>query len=139
VTRAPQAGVSVSEYRRTADFRAALRRFFRVSEDAARRHHLTPRRHLLLLMIKGASDGSESSTVSELSERMQLAHSTISELVQRAEVAGLLRRDSSNEDGRVMHLRLTPAGEAALGRVHADLAPERAELARLLGLISDSD
>jgi DNA-binding MarR family transcriptional regulator len=51
----------------------------------------------------------------------------------------LLRRDSSNEDGRVMHLRLTPAGEAALGRVHADLAPERAELARLLGLISDSD
>jgi hypothetical protein len=83
-----QAGVSVSEYQRTAEFRAALRRFFRVSEDAARRHDLTPRRHLLLLMIKGAADGSESSTVSELSERMQLAQSTVTELVQRAEAAG---------------------------------------------------
>jgi DNA-binding MarR family transcriptional regulator len=139
VEQEPQAGVSVSEYQRTADFRAALRRFFRVSEDAARRHHLTPRRHLLLLMIKGASDGSERSTVSELSERMQLAQSTVTELVQRAEAAGLLRRDNSNDDGRVMHLRLTPTGEATLERVHADLAAEREELARVVRLLSEAN
>jgi DNA-binding MarR family transcriptional regulator len=138
VAKGPQAGVSVSEYRRTADFRAALRRFLRVSEDAARRQQLTPRRHLLLLMIKGASDGSERSTVSELSERMQLAQSTVTELVQRAEAAALIRRDSSIHDGRVTHLRLTRAGEAALERVHADLAAEREELARVFRLLNDA-
>jgi hypothetical protein len=43
-------GPSASECERVAEFRAALRRFLRVAEEAARRHGLTPRHHLLLLM-----------------------------------------------------------------------------------------
>ena len=46
-----------------AEFRAALRRFLRQSEKVARSYGLTPQRYLLLLMIKGAPDGSERSTV----------------------------------------------------------------------------
>jgi DNA-binding MarR family transcriptional regulator len=129
---------SLGGYLAVAEFRTALRRFLRVSEDAARRHGLTPRRHLLLLMIKGAPDGSERSTVSELCERLQLAQSTVTELVQRAEQAGLVRREAADHDGRVAHLRLTRNGERRLAAVHQDLQPERETLTRLLGLLERS-
>jgi DNA-binding MarR family transcriptional regulator len=131
-----RAGRGVSEYERAAEFRAALRRFLRVSEDAARRHGLTPRRHLLLLLIKGAPGGAERSTVSELSGRLQLAQSTVTELVQRAETAGFVQREQSGDDGRVVHLTLTPDGEAALERVHADLRSEREALGQLLAALA---
>src|SRR5215218_6839947 len=95
------------EYLHVAEFRSALRRFLRRSETVARNAGLTPQRYLLLLMVKGAPDGSETSTVTELSERLQLAQSTVTELVGRAEEAGLVRREPSADDGRVAHLRLT--------------------------------
>jgi DNA-binding MarR family transcriptional regulator len=126
-----------SDYERVAELRAALRRFLRVSEEAARKHGLTPRHHLLLLMIKGAPGGGETSTVGELCERLQLAQSTVTELVQRAEAARLVRREQSDEDARVVQLRLTADGEAALDRVHADLRAEHEALADLLGLLTE--
>ncbi len=108
-----------------AEFRAALRRFLRRSERVARQCGLTPQRYLLLLMIKGASDGSEKSTVTELSERLQLAQSTVTELVRRAEEAGLIEREQSLADARVAHLRLTAEGERRLLRSFTELAKER--------------
>jgi DNA-binding MarR family transcriptional regulator len=126
------AGTGAVDYESAAAFRASLRRFLRVSEDAARRQGLTPRRHLLLLMIKGAPGGEERSTVSELCERLQLAQSTVTELVQRAEEAGLVRRDAAEHDGRVAHLTLTPVGERRLAAVHEELRPERESLQELL-------
>src|ERR671939_195312 len=101
---------------RAAGFRASLRRFLRRSERIARSSGLTPQRYLLLLMIKGAPDGSEQSTVTELAERLQLAQSTVTELVRRAEEVGLLEREPSPADGRVAHLRLTAEGERRLAR-----------------------
>jgi DNA-binding MarR family transcriptional regulator len=124
-TVAQARGVSVSEYQRTAELRAALRRFLRISETAARRHGITPRQHNLLVMIKGAPDGTEMSTVSELSERLQLAQSTVTELVQRAEETGLVKREPSGSDGRVAHISLTPLGEERLAALHEELADER--------------
>src|SRR6059058_5497528 len=97
-----------------ADFREALRRFLRQSERVARRSGLTPQRYLLLLMIKGARDGTGQSTVTELAERLQLAQSTVTELVRRAEETGLVAREQSASDGRVAHLRLTPEGDRRL-------------------------
>src|ERR687885_764860 len=111
-----------------AEFREALRRFLRQSERVARQSGLTPQRHLLLLMIKGAADGSEQSTVTELADRLQLAQSTVTELVRRAEEAGLLEREQSAADGRVAHLRLTPEGESRLARAFTELQTERREL-----------
>src|SRR5437588_6027382 len=111
-----------------ADFREALRRFMRQSERVARAGGLTPQRYLLLLMIKGATDGSERSTVTELAERLQLAQSTVTELVRRAEETGLLDREPSSSDGRVAFLRLTSEGERRLTRTFTDLAAERDEL-----------
>lgn len=79
-------------------------------------------------MIKGASDGSEQSTVTELSERLQLAQSTVTELVRRAEDSGLLEREQSTVDARVAHIRLTAEGERRLARAFTELGTEREEL-----------
>jgi DNA-binding MarR family transcriptional regulator len=111
-----------------AEFREALRRFLRRSERVARASGLTPQRHLLLLMIKGAPDGSEQSTVTELAERLQLAQSTVTELVSRAEEAGLVSREQSQTDARVAHLRLTDEGERRLENAFTQLAQERDNL-----------
>ena len=121
-----------TEFEQAAAFRASLRRFHRISEEAARRAGLTPRRHLLLLMIKGAPGGTQRSTVSELCERLQLAQSTVTELVQRAEEAGLVRRAPAQDDGRIAYLTLTPEGERRLTSVHDELRPEREALTRIL-------
>ena len=121
-----------TEFEQAAAFRASLRRFHRISEDAARRAGLTPRRHLLLLMIKGAPGGAERSTVSELCGRLQLAQSTVTELVQRAEDAGLVRRAQARDDGRIAYLTLTPEGQRRLRSVHDQLRPEREALTRIL-------
>lgn len=111
-----------------AEFRAALRRFMRVSERNARGAGLTPQRYLLLLMIKGAPNGSEQSTVTELAERLQLAQSTVTELVGRAEENGLVERERSSDDGRIAHLRLTPEGERRLADSFTSNSVERSAL-----------
>lgn len=111
-----------------AEFRAALRRFMRVSERNARAAGLTPQRYLLLLMIKGAPNGSQQSTVTELSERLQLAQSTVTELVGRAEESGLVERERSSDDGRIAHLRLTAEGERRLADSFTSNAAERRAL-----------
>jgi DNA-binding MarR family transcriptional regulator len=122
-----------------AEFREALRRFLRQSERVARQSGLTPQRHLLLLMIKGAPDGSEQSTVTELADRLQLAQSTVTELVSRAEEAGLVERTQSQTDARVAHLRLTPEGERRLERSFTGLVTERAQLRDAFAHLDDSD
>ncbi len=111
-----------------AEFRAALRRFMRISERNARGAGLTPQRYLLLLMIKGAPDGSEQSTVTELADRLQLAQSTVTELVGRAEETGLVERERSVDDGRIAHLRLTAEGERRLAESFTSNAAERRAL-----------
>ena len=108
------ARVEVDDVIAVADFRAALRRFLRRSERVARKSGLTPQRYLLLLMIKGAPNGSEQSTVTEL--------------VSRAEEAGLVEREVSPTDARVAHLRLTAEGERRLLLSFTQLETERAQL-----------
>ena len=115
-----------------ATFRAALRSFLRRSEQIAQANGLTPQRHLLLLMIKGARDGSERATISELTERLSLAQSTVTELVERAEQVGLVKRERSNVDARVAYLCLTTEGERRLARVFQAHQAERQELRDLL-------
>ena len=116
---------TVTDVVAVADFRAALRQFLRRSERVARNCGLTPQRYLLLLMIKGSPNGREQSTVTELSERLQLAQSTVTELVRRAEEVGLVEREQSARDARVAHLRLTAEGERRLMQSFTELAKER--------------
>jgi DNA-binding MarR family transcriptional regulator len=118
---------------RVAAFRAALRSFLGNSDRLARASGLTPQRHLLLLMIKGAPDGSERATVSELVDRLQLAQNTVTELVQRAEALGLVERERSDSDARVAYLRLTAEGENRLADAFTRHDLARAQLHRAIG------
>lgn len=123
--RPPPTGEAV---RRAAAFREALRRFERRSERIAREHGLTPQRYLLLLMVKGSDRGAEHATVGELAARLQLAQHTVTELLDRAERAGLVRRRRSDTDGRVVHVHLTDEGERLLAATFVDHATERKAL-----------
>jgi DNA-binding MarR family transcriptional regulator len=131
-------GITTSDAVAVAEFRAALRAFLRRTERIARQSGLTPQRYLLLLMIKGAVDGSERSTVTELAERMQLAQSTVTELVSRAEEAGLVEREQSRDDARVAHLRLAPEGERRLELAFTALATERANVRDAFSLLEQT-
>ena len=120
--------LTAEEVARVAEFRAALRRFMRRNERNARAAGLTPQRYLLLLMIKGAADHSEQSTVTELADRLQLAQSTVTELVRRAEETGLVERERSAADGRIAYLRLTAEGERRLAKSFTSNESERQAL-----------
>jgi DNA-binding MarR family transcriptional regulator len=115
----------LDEVVRVAALRASLRRFLRRSEQVARGAGLTPQRYLLLLMVKGSPDSRQRATISQLAERLQLAQSTVTELVTRAEQAGLVRRSPSADDARSAHVTLTPEGERRLAEAFAGLEGER--------------
>ena len=83
-------------------------------------------------MIKGAPDGSEQATITELAERLQLAQNTVTELVARAEAVGLLEREPSGTDGRVAHLRLTKEGDRRLAATVSGLRADRRHLVDVL-------
>jgi DNA-binding MarR family transcriptional regulator len=123
-------------YQAAADLREAVRRFQRRTELVARRHGLTPQRHSLLLMIKGAPDGSERSTVTALAERLQLRQSTVTELVDRAEDAGLVTRRFDDRDRRVVRIALTARAEKRLAATMAEMGRERDRLEGLLGQLA---
>ena len=88
-------------------------------------------------MIKGAKDGSERSTVTELAERLRLAQTTTTDQVRRAEEAGLVTREQSETDARVTILRLTPEGERRLARSFHANATERKRLRELVAQLTD--
>jgi DNA-binding MarR family transcriptional regulator len=122
--------VSSVEYREAAELRSALRRFLRRSEEIARRHQLTPRQYLLLLMIRAKEDSPQQATITDLVHRLALTQSTITELVQRAEEAGLVARTPSTDDGRVTFLTLTALGAQRLQAAFVEHGPEREGLLR---------
>src|SRR5205085_10428535 len=94
--------VDQHEVMRAAEFRRLLRRFTAHGDTAVRRAGLTPQRYLLLLAIKGAADGSQSRSIGQLTDDLQLAQSSVTEQVDRAEAAGLVVRAGAETDGRTV-------------------------------------
>ena len=116
------------EVRRVAAFRAALRRFERMTEQAARAAGVTPRQYFLLLAVVGSGDR-DGVAVGDLAEGLQLAQSTTSGLVDRAEAAGLVSRGSADGDGRFVRVSATEAGLEALRQAMSALDAEREAVA----------
>ncbi len=102
--------------RQLAGFRYQLRKFLRFSERAARSNGLTPQQHQLLLGIAGFT-GRGWATITELAEFLQERHNAVVGLVQRAEQGGLVRKDHSTSDHRVVRVHLLPRGEKLLARL----------------------
>jgi DNA-binding MarR family transcriptional regulator len=108
--------VSQKDYESLAEFRYALRKFLRFSEQAARAAGLSPQQHQALLAIRGFPSG-EKVTVGALAERLCSKPQSTSELLSRLQRSGYVERDSSDADGRQVHVTLTEAGEAVLQRL----------------------
>lgn len=123
---------------RIAEFRAGLRTFLRRTDDICRDWGLTPQRYVLLLAIKGAPDGSERLSFTDIADRLRLSRNTVTELCARAETAGLLMREPSERDLRVTYLRLTKDGERRLMGVLRDSDGSRSELMEAFESLADS-
>jgi DNA-binding MarR family transcriptional regulator len=119
--------IESGEYRRAAEFRLALRRFIAHSDKAARRARLTPQRYVLMLAVKGMPRSDEQVTMTQLADWLELAPSTVTELVDRAEAAGLVQR-LKGTDGRFVSVRLTEEGERRLDSAFLAIRRERDEL-----------
>jgi DNA-binding MarR family transcriptional regulator len=125
----PMDGVEwLDEVRRVAAFRAALRRFERMTEQAARAAGITPRQHFLLLAVVGSGERG-GVPVGDIADMLQLAQSTTSGLVDRAEAAGLVSRGSTDGDARFVRVSATEAGLEALRHAMAALDAERGAVA----------
>lgn len=117
------------DYRALADFRHEIRRFLRVSEQAARAAGMEPQHHQLLLAVKGSPPG-EPPTIAYLAERLQLQHHSIVGLVDRLEQRGLVHRRRDPADHRRALVSLTEAGEQiihTLSLLHQDEIRSRAQ------------
>lgn len=112
------AALSKADYEAIANFRYAIRRFLRFSEQAARAAGITPQQHQLLLAIKGFPHR-EHATVSELAHRMQMRQHSIVGLIDRTEALHLVRREQGKADRRQVFVYLTEEGEAILDRLTA--------------------
>ena len=75
--------------------------------------------------------------MTELVERLQLAQSTVTELVGRSEEAGLIQRKPSRTDARSTHLRLTAEGDRRLAGAFANIETEHARLRQALAALDN--
>jgi len=108
--------ITKAEFEAIAEFRYAIRRFLRFSEQAAREEGITPQQHQLLLAVKGYP-GRESATVTELADRLQMRQHSMVGLIDRTEAQGLVRREPGVADRRQVFIVLTLEGEELLGRL----------------------
>jgi uncharacterized protein YeaO (DUF488 family)/DNA-binding MarR family transcriptional regulator len=109
-------------YARLLSLRTGLRRFEAWSAKQARAAGLTPAHHQLLLAIRG-HDHPDGPTIGEVADYLLLRHHSVVGLVDRAEAAGLVERARSDDDHRVVRLRLTDEGAArleALSQLHLE-------------------
>lgn len=120
------------DFEKLLDFRVALRRFQRWSEDQAQAAGLTHVQHQLLVAIKG-HPGDRPPTIGDLAGYLlQRPHSTV-ELVDRAEAAGLVARAADAGDGRVIRVVLTSEGD----RIMQELTAAHLERLRDLAAVLD--
>ncbi|MGZ5178866.1 MAG: MarR family winged helix-turn-helix transcriptional regulator [Ramlibacter sp.] len=129
---APPEHLDKQQLERLSLFRYELRRFLRSSEDAAREAGITAQQYQLLLHTQGFA-GRAWASIGELAQRLQTQPHAAVTMVTRCEEAGLVRRRSSDADGRLVEVHLTAKGRQRLERVALRLG---SELATLSGVIA---
>lgn len=97
------------DYWTLAELRYQIRRFLRIRELAARAQGVEPQQYVLLLQVKGL-EGRRPATIGTLAERLQVAHHSAVELVDRLVRRGMLERRTMSPDRRSVVVQLTPKG-----------------------------
>jgi DNA-binding MarR family transcriptional regulator len=118
-----------------AEFRYQMRKFLSFSEAAAERVGIAAQQYQLMQVI-AAMPEEQYASISYLADRMILKHNSMVELVDRAERAGLVKREHDERDLRRSLVKMTPEGEAVLQKLvkeHLeDLVPRCEPLIRSL-------
>ncbi len=119
--------LSDEEFEQLLALRTGLRRFLHWSEQQARAAGLTPAQHQLLLAVRGHPDP-EGPTIGDLAAYLVLRHHSASELVDRAEAAGLVSRGADASNGSIVRVGLTELGNQKLGDLSAAHLQELSQL-----------
>jgi DNA-binding MarR family transcriptional regulator len=98
---------------------------------ASERCGIGAQQYQLMQVIAAIPEGQVTS-ITYLAERMILRHNSTVELVDRAERAGLVRRESDQRDLRRSIVQLTPAGRELLDKLVAEHVGELAPRAENL-------
>jgi DNA-binding MarR family transcriptional regulator len=120
--------LSQADFEHLLQLRTGLRRFLRWSEQQAQAAGLTSAHHQLLLAIRGHA-GTASPTIGEIADYLVLRHHSASELIDRAEAAGLVSRTPDPVNGTQVRVSLTVTGMVKLNQLSETHLAELAHLA----------
>ena len=131
--------LSDEQFARILEFRVALRRFGRFSEEQAARLGMTAAQHQLLLAIRGHGDPL-GPTIADVARALLIRHHSAVGLVDRTRDLGLIERRRDDQDHRLVRLHLTPLGHEWVNALAQAHLKELQELAGVLGaLLSTSE
>ena len=131
--------LSDEQFARILEFRVALRRFGRFSEEQAARLGMTAAQHQLLLAIRGHGDPL-GPTIADVARALLIRHHSAVGLVDRTWDLGLIERRRDDQDHRLVRLHLTPLGHEWVNALAQAHLKELQELAGVLGaLLSTSE
>ena len=112
------ASIGGPDYQALAQFRAQIRGYLHFSDELVRAASVEPAQYQLLLAIKGADEGHQT-TISYLCGVLRVRHHSAVELVNRTERRGLVARFREAPDRRLVFVRLTPEGERLIDALAA--------------------
>ena len=124
-------GKTQSSLKSLAEFRFQMRKFLSFSEMASERCGIPAQQYQLMQVIAAMPEGQQAS-ITYLAERMILRHNSTVELVDRAERAGLVRRESDPKDMRRSLVQLTAQGQEIVERLVAEHLRELSPLCDVL-------
>jgi DNA-binding MarR family transcriptional regulator len=126
------------QFARILEFRIALRRFARFSEEQAAHLEMTAAQYQLLLAIRGHDDP-RGPTIADVARSLLVRHHSAVGLVDRTQDLGLVERRRDPADQRLARLALTPLGHERVNALAMAHLKELRELAAVLGALLKSD
>jgi DNA-binding MarR family transcriptional regulator len=126
------------QFGRILEFRVALRRFGRFSEEQAAKLDMTAAQYQLLLAIRGHPD-SRGPTIADLARALLVRHHSAVGLVDRTQDLGLIERRRDSDDHRLVRLALTPLGHERVNALAQAHLKELHQLAEVLAALLDAD
>ena len=102
----------------------SLRRIMRATDLHSQRLMKTSGLTAPQLLVMQAIEKTGSPSTSTLAKSIAVSQATMTRIIDRLEQAGLVRRDRSEIDKRVVNISLTPAGETKLSAAPEPLQAE---------------
>ena len=126
------------QFARILEFRIALRRFGRFSEEQAANLDMTAAQYQLLLAIRGHADR-RGPTIADVARALLIRHHSAVGLVDRTQDLGLVERRRDPDDQRLARLALTPLGHKQVNALAQAHLTELRSLAEVLSELLAAD